>query len=46
LNIAQLEDFLAAMKNDPVVRTSAASIEFTKRSLPKSRTIVVLEHCR
>ena len=46
LNIAPLEEFLAAMGNEPVVRPNAASIEITKSSLPPSRTIVVLEHSR
>jgi L-ascorbate metabolism protein UlaG (beta-lactamase superfamily) len=46
LNIAPLEEFLAAMGNDAANRANAASFEITKSSLPTSRTIVVLEHSR
>jgi L-ascorbate metabolism protein UlaG (beta-lactamase superfamily) len=46
LNIAPLEEFLAAMSNVPILRPGAASIEITRTSLPATRTIVVLEHAR
>jgi L-ascorbate metabolism protein UlaG (beta-lactamase superfamily) len=46
LNIAPLEDFLAAMRADPVIRHGSSSIEVTRESLPESRTIVVLDHAR
>jgi L-ascorbate metabolism protein UlaG (beta-lactamase superfamily) len=46
LNIAPLEEFLAAIDNDPVVRSAGASLETARMSLPATRTIVVLEHAR
>jgi L-ascorbate metabolism protein UlaG (beta-lactamase superfamily) len=46
LNIAPLEDFLAAMGNIPVERRGGASMEVTEDSLPDNLTIVVLEHAR
>jgi L-ascorbate metabolism protein UlaG (beta-lactamase superfamily) len=46
LNIAPLEEFLAAMGNAPVERPGTFSIELTRSSLPAEFTIVVLEHAR
>ena len=46
LNIAPLEEFLAAMGNTPIERPGASSFEVTRNSLPDKRTIVVLEHAR
>jgi L-ascorbate metabolism protein UlaG (beta-lactamase superfamily) len=46
LNIAPLEEFLAAMGNAPVERPGTVSIELTRNSLPEELTIVVLDHAR
>ncbi len=46
LNIAPLEEFLAAMAGTPVARPGATSIEVARNSLPHDMTIVILEHAR
>ena len=46
LNIQPLERFLEALPRDPIDRPGATSIEITRATLPKRRTIVVLEHAR
>jgi L-ascorbate metabolism protein UlaG (beta-lactamase superfamily) len=46
LNIAPVEEFLAAMAITPVERPGTSSIEVTRESLPAKPKIVVLEHSR
>jgi L-ascorbate metabolism protein UlaG (beta-lactamase superfamily) len=46
LKIQPLERFLEALPGDRVVRVAGSSFEITKDTLPRERTIVVLEHCR
>jgi L-ascorbate metabolism protein UlaG (beta-lactamase superfamily) len=46
LNIQPLECFLLTLPRDPIVRSGTTSVEFTPETLPKKRTIVVLEYAR
>jgi hypothetical protein len=46
LNIQPLERFLEVMPRDPIARPGSCSLEVTRATLPRSRTIVVLEHAR
>jgi L-ascorbate metabolism protein UlaG (beta-lactamase superfamily) len=46
LNIAPVEDFLAVLGDDPIVRPDSSSIEITPDSLPLRRTTIVLTHAR
>jgi L-ascorbate metabolism protein UlaG (beta-lactamase superfamily) len=46
LNIAPVEEFLAATGNTPIERPGSTSIEVTRNSLLEQRTIIVLEHAR
>ena len=46
LNIQPLERFLEAMPCDPIDRPGSCSLEVTRATLPRSRTIAVLEHAR
>ncbi len=46
LNIAPLEEFLAATGNTSIERPGSTSIEVTRNSLLEQRTIIVLEHAR
>jgi L-ascorbate metabolism protein UlaG (beta-lactamase superfamily) len=46
LNIQPLERFLEFLPADPVVRAGACSIEVQPATLPRRRTILVLNHAR
>jgi len=46
LNIQPLERFLEVLPADRVVRTGSSTLEVTRDALPRSRTIVVLDHAR
>ena len=46
LNIQPLERFLEVLPGDPVDRPGTSSIVVSRETLPRRRTIVVLEHAR
>jgi L-ascorbate metabolism protein UlaG (beta-lactamase superfamily) len=46
LKIQPLQRFLEVLPGDPVERPGTSSFEISRASLPKPRTIVVLEHAR
>lgn len=46
LNIQPLDRFLEAVPGDPVIRPGSSSFEVSRETLPRRRTIVVLEHGR
>ena len=46
LNIQPLERFLEVLPGDTVERLGTSSIEISASTLPRERTIIVLEHAR